>query len=101
MHDCCLASLVLLLCWTTSACIKALSYMPRALSRSTSYFSGSRLRVSDLSSLRFAFQGRNFDPVSRAPLDASQLIPNLALKEAVRDYLESHGWAHQSVFQPS
>lgn len=36
-----------------------------------------------------------FDPVTREPLHQSQLVPNLAIKEAVRAYLESHGWAYR------
>ncbi|CAI9770676.1 unnamed protein product [Fraxinus pennsylvanica] len=38
----------------------------------------------------------NFDPVSREPLDQSQLVPNLAIKEAVRAFLETHGWAYRT-----
>ncbi|XP_031490162.1 E3 ubiquitin-protein ligase CHIP [Nymphaea colorata] len=36
-----------------------------------------------------------FDPVTREPLDERQLVPNLALKKAVQDYLDKHGWAYQ------
>ncbi|GAB2254321.1 hypothetical protein Droror1_Dr00022130 [Drosera rotundifolia] len=36
-----------------------------------------------------------FDPVTQAPLDASQLIPNLAIKAAVQAYLAKHGWAYR------
>ncbi|KDP45269.1 hypothetical protein JCGZ_15134 [Jatropha curcas] len=36
-----------------------------------------------------------FDPVTREPLDPSQLIPNLAIKEAVQAYLDKHGWAYK------
>ncbi|GMH27947.1 hypothetical protein Nepgr_029790 [Nepenthes gracilis] len=36
-----------------------------------------------------------FDPLTREPLDQSQLIPNLAIKEAVAAYLEKHGWAYK------
>ncbi|EPS65639.1 hypothetical protein M569_09135, partial [Genlisea aurea] len=36
-----------------------------------------------------------FDPLTREPLHASQLVPNLAIKEAVRSYLEKHGWAYK------
>ncbi|KAJ8421415.1 hypothetical protein Cgig2_023590 [Carnegiea gigantea] len=36
-----------------------------------------------------------FDPISREPLDQSQLVPNLAIKEAVWAYLEKHGWAYR------
>lgn len=35
-----------------------------------------------------------FDPITREPLYQSQLVPNLAIKEAVRAYLEKHGWAY-------
>ncbi|CAN6458202.1 unnamed protein product [Victoria cruziana] len=37
-----------------------------------------------------------FDPVTREPLDEKQLAPNLALKKAVQDYLDKHGWAYQT-----
>ncbi|XP_048504003.1 E3 ubiquitin-protein ligase CHIP isoform X2 [Beta vulgaris subsp. vulgaris] len=36
-----------------------------------------------------------FDPITREPLTQSQLIPNLALKEAVQAYLDDHGWAYR------
>ncbi|OVA05821.1 U box domain [Macleaya cordata] len=36
-----------------------------------------------------------FDPITREPLDQRQLIPNLAIKEAVRVYLNEHGWAYK------
>jgi STIP1 family protein 1 len=36
-----------------------------------------------------------FDPITREPLDSSQLVPNLAIKEAVQEYLEKHGWAYK------
>ncbi|XP_042015016.1 E3 ubiquitin-protein ligase CHIP-like [Salvia splendens] len=36
-----------------------------------------------------------FDPVTRETLHPSQLVPNLAIKEAVRAYLEVHGWAYE------
>ncbi|XP_057451437.1 E3 ubiquitin-protein ligase CHIP [Lotus japonicus] len=36
-----------------------------------------------------------FDPVTREPLDPSQLVPNLAIKEAVQAFLDTHGWAYQ------
>ncbi|KAJ8618753.1 hypothetical protein MRB53_014939 [Persea americana] len=35
-----------------------------------------------------------FDPVTRDPLDQRQLMPNLAIKEAVQAYLDKHGWAY-------
>uniref|UniRef100_A0A2N9HTJ7 RING-type E3 ubiquitin transferase n=1 Tax=Fagus sylvatica TaxID=28930 RepID=A0A2N9HTJ7_FAGSY len=38
----------------------------------------------------------NFDPVTREPLDQFQLIPNLAIKEAVQAFLDKHGWAYKS-----
>ncbi|CAM8978838.1 unnamed protein product [Rhodiola kirilowii] len=37
----------------------------------------------------------HFDPVTREPLDPSQLIPNLAIKEAVQTFLEQNGWAYR------
>nr|XP_043610006.1 E3 ubiquitin-protein ligase CHIP-like [Erigeron canadensis] len=36
-----------------------------------------------------------FDPITRETLFASQLIPNLAIKEAVEAFLEKHGWAYK------
>lgn len=36
-----------------------------------------------------------FDPITREPLHVSDLIPNLAIKEAVEAYLEDHGWAYR------
>ncbi|CAN4098603.1 unnamed protein product [Withania somnifera] len=36
-----------------------------------------------------------FDPITRAPLFAFQLVPNLAIKEAVRAFLDRHGWAYR------
>ncbi|KAG8371690.1 hypothetical protein BUALT_Bualt13G0114500 [Buddleja alternifolia] len=36
-----------------------------------------------------------FDPITREPLYPSQLAPNLAIKEAVRSYLDAHGWAYK------
>ncbi|KAL8215102.1 hypothetical protein R6Q57_004551 [Mikania cordata] len=35
------------------------------------------------------------DPITRESLHPSQLIPNLAIKEAVGTYLEKHGWAYK------
>ena len=35
----------------------------------------------------------HFDPITRSELKASQLIPNLAMKEVIDDFLESNGWA--------
>ena len=37
----------------------------------------------------------NFDPITREPLVAHQLVPNLAIKEAVRAFLNGHGWAYK------
>ncbi|CAK9188575.1 unnamed protein product [Ilex paraguariensis] len=36
-----------------------------------------------------------FDPVTREPLSLSQLVPNLAIKEAVQAFLGKHGWAYK------
>lgn len=36
----------------------------------------------------------HFDPITRAPLTAAQIVPNLAIKEAVQAYLDAHGWAY-------
>ncbi|XP_022967307.1 E3 ubiquitin-protein ligase CHIP-like isoform X1 [Cucurbita maxima] len=38
----------------------------------------------------------NFDPITRELLDESQLVPNLAIKEAVQAFLDKHGWAYNS-----
>ncbi|KAI3742522.1 hypothetical protein L1987_60206 [Smallanthus sonchifolius] len=35
-----------------------------------------------------------FDPITRETLHPSQLVPNLAIKEAVAAFLEKHGWAY-------
>jgi len=35
----------------------------------------------------------HFDPITRSELKASQLTPNLAMKEVIDDFLESNGWA--------
>ncbi|XP_078434017.1 carboxyl terminus of HSC70-interacting protein [Wolffia australiana] len=35
-----------------------------------------------------------FDPVTREALEPCQLVPNLAIKEAVQSFLEEHGWAY-------
>ncbi|KAD4584378.1 hypothetical protein E3N88_21979 [Mikania micrantha] len=40
-------------------------------------------------------QGGNFDPITRQPLLPSQLVQNLAIKEAVQDFLDKHGWAYK------
>lgn len=37
----------------------------------------------------------NFDPITREPLKAERLAPNLAIKEAVQDFLGKHGWAYK------
>ncbi|KAI9071486.1 hypothetical protein K1719_046555 [Acacia pycnantha] len=36
-----------------------------------------------------------FDPVTREPLNQSQLVSNLAIKEAVQAFLDKHGWAYK------
>ncbi|KAL2319328.1 hypothetical protein Fmac_028297 [Flemingia macrophylla] len=36
-----------------------------------------------------------FDPITREPLDEAQLVPNLAIKEAVQAFLDKHGWAYK------
>ncbi|KVH94202.1 Tetratricopeptide-like helical [Cynara cardunculus var. scolymus] len=36
-----------------------------------------------------------FDPITRETLHPSQLVQNLALKEAVQAFLEKHGWAYR------
>lgn len=50
--------------------------------------------IFDWSSTWF-YQVGKFDPITREPLDPSQLIPNLAIKEAVQAYLRKHGWAYK------
>lgn len=35
-----------------------------------------------------------FDPVTRKPLDQSQLHPNLALRDCIAKFLEEHPWAY-------
>ncbi|KAL5562187.1 hypothetical protein UlMin_031934 [Ulmus minor] len=37
-----------------------------------------------------------FDPITREPLNLHQLVPNLAIKEAVQAFLEKHGWAYRT-----
>ncbi|CAF1936425.1 hypothetical protein Bca4012_074843 [Brassica carinata] len=37
-----------------------------------------------------------FDPITREELDPSNLVPNLAIKEAVAAYLEKHVWAYKT-----
>ncbi|ONK77272.1 uncharacterized protein A4U43_C02F4840 [Asparagus officinalis] len=37
----------------------------------------------------------NFDPITRETLEVSQLVPNLAIKEAVRSFLNDHAWAYK------
>ncbi|KAF5741302.1 E3 ubiquitin-protein ligase CHIP [Tripterygium wilfordii] len=37
----------------------------------------------------------NFDPTTREPLELSQLVPNLAIKEAVEAFLDKHAWAYK------
>ncbi|TVU18423.1 hypothetical protein EJB05_34523, partial [Eragrostis curvula] len=37
----------------------------------------------------------SFDPVTREPLKEHQLVPNLAIKEAVQAYLKEHSWAYR------
>ncbi|XP_072992320.1 E3 ubiquitin-protein ligase CHIP-like isoform X1 [Typha latifolia] len=36
-----------------------------------------------------------FDPITREPLAPHQLVPNLAIKEAVQAFLNEHGWAYR------
>ena len=35
----------------------------------------------------------HFDPVTRSPLQESQLIPNLAMKEVIEAFLADNEWA--------
>ena len=37
-----------------------------------------------------------FDPVTRAPLRLEQAVPNIALRETIREYLDEHPWAYES-----
>jgi len=36
-----------------------------------------------------------FDPLTREALEPHQLVPNLAIKEAVQAFLSEHGWAYK------
>ncbi|RAL42258.1 hypothetical protein DM860_012041 [Cuscuta australis] len=38
----------------------------------------------------------NFDPITRDPVNTCQLVPNLAIKEAVHAYLAKHRWAYKA-----
>ena len=38
-----------------------------------------------------------FDPVTRRSMEAHNLVSNLAIKEAIGAYLESHPWAYESA----
>ena len=48
--------------------------------------------ISSLYPLSFQRVG-HFDPVTRTDLTQDQLIPNLAMKEVVDNYLEENPWA--------
>ncbi|KAG9149355.1 hypothetical protein Leryth_003325 [Lithospermum erythrorhizon] len=37
-----------------------------------------------------------FDPITRDPLYPSQLVPNLAIKDAVDSFLDRHNWAYKT-----
>lgn len=37
-----------------------------------------------------------FDPITRRDIDASQLVPNLGLKEAINAFLDANPWAYDS-----
>ena len=37
-------------------------------------------------------RGNNFDPMTRKPLTMTDLIPNLAVKEAIEDFLAKSSW---------
>ncbi|RVW88667.1 E3 ubiquitin-protein ligase CHIP [Vitis vinifera] len=37
-----------------------------------------------------------FDPITREPLSQSQLVSNLAIKEAVQAFLDEYGWAYKT-----
>lgn len=43
--------------------------------------------------LKPAFQVGAFDPITREAMTASQVIPNVALRNATLQYLEEHPWA--------
>ena len=36
-----------------------------------------------------------FDPVTRESLEPHQLVPNLAIKEAVESFLKENAWAYK------
>ena len=37
----------------------------------------------------------HFDPVTRHELKVNQLIPNLAMKEVICDYIENNQWVEE------
>lgn len=39
----------------------------------------------------------NFDPVTRKPLTAAEVVPNLGLRAATEHYLSEHPWAWSDV----
>ncbi len=48
---------------------------------------------SHTSMLKPAVQVGTFDPITREAMTASQVIPNVALRNATLQYLEEHPWA--------
>lgn len=40
----------------------------------------------------------NWDPITRVPMSLSDMRPNIAMRNAVRIYLEEHGWAWHECF---
>ena len=54
-----------------------------------------KFRATIYLSILLVFQVGNFDPVTREPLKEDQLVPNLAIKEAVQAYLKEHSWAYR------
>ena len=53
------------------------------------------LQWSQCAIIQLLKQVGKFDPITREPLDPSQLVPNLAIKEAVEAFLDKHGWAYK------
>ncbi|KAK4270162.1 hypothetical protein QN277_023241 [Acacia crassicarpa] len=51
-------------------------------------------KVSDKKKRKKYHEKNHFDPITQEPLDPSQLVPNLAIKEAVEAFIEKHAWAY-------
>ena len=42
-------------------------------------------------------EGGPFNPMTRAPLSAAQLVPNIALREAIEQFIEENPWAYEDT----